>query len=456
MKKLLLLLLPAIILSVNGCEKPGDISTGKGQVEFTINSNDTGLKSASDSIPSTSYHLLLTISTPDGIPVVEDKIIAVYRFGEGFTSEKLELESGSFMLTKFMLINPSGVVIYAAPLHDSPRSYLVNTPLPFRFSVESGQVTSLSPEVLSVNGASPSEFGYVEFGFHVVNPLTFYVLAMLDNPLIMAPTQITDANLIVSSHDGWMHQFHLERKVNKVLVKGGYEQYFFEVLKDGYSPSKFRFSAEELSKTSENNPLVLTIGEGPMEFVTIKPGPEKGMDAMISDLEPDKNFGTWPYFEASFLSESPLTVMRTNRSLIRFDMNAVPKGSRIDKVMLTLYFDKPLGWDSIYTDFAWFGAVFQKITAPWEENRVNWNNQPPVTEMNQVYVSPHPEMNTNVRTYDITSLYIPAKDSAMADYGFMFRLYPSPQFAGFRFASSDFPEPSMRPELKVFYSYLPD
>ena len=242
------------------------------------------------------------------------------------------------------------------------------------------------------------------------------------------------------------------------MIKGGSEHYTFEVLKDGYSPAKFQFSIDELNKTSATDPLVLTISEGPMSSVTIKPGPEKGKDAMISDLEPDTNFGSWKYFEATFLSESPLTVMRTNRSLIWFDLNAVPDGTKIEKVMLTLWFDKPLGWDSLNsnTNFAWFGAVFQQITGPWNEDEVTWNNQPATIETNQVYVSPQPQMSSNMRTYDVTSLYMSMLESPAPEMGFMFRLYPSPQFPGFRFASSDYPEESMRPELKVFFSYLPD
>ncbi len=147
--------------------------------------------------------------------------------------------------------------------------------------------------------------------------------------------------------------------------------------------------------------------------------------------------------------------MRTNRSLISFNMNEVPKSAKIEKVMLVLYFDKPLGWDSIFNReyFAWFGAVLQKITEPWDENAVTWNNQPATTEVNQVYVSPQPQLSTNIRSYDVTALYTPSADGNVAPgYGMMFRLYPSPQFAGFRFASSDYPVAEMRPELRVYFS----
>ena len=458
MKKLILILVPALlILGMNACEKNSDRQGINGEIKFVIGMENAGLKAAlTDSIPQGSYQVLVTVKDQNGATLFDNKLIPVYRFGDGFVSEKINIQSGALQLTKFMVIDPAGNVVYASPVKGSAKAFLVNEALPLSFRIVTGELTSLSPEVLPVNGASASDFGYVSFGMQIVNPLPVYVVVMLNDPRIEAPTQITDAMLNVTSDEGWMHAYSLERKINKILIRGGSPTYRFEVMKDGYSPAKFYFTEEELQKTTEANPLVLTIPWEPMESVIIRPGPDAGKDAMISDLDPDKNFGSWPYFEATFLSESPLTVMRTNRSLIYFNMDAVPKSARIEKVLLTLKFDKPLGWDSLRYDVIWYGAVFQKIMEPWDENTVTWNNQPATTEVNQVYVTPHPELSTNMRTYDVTSLYAATAEMESPDYGFMFRLYPTPQFAGFRFGSSDFGQDYMRPELKVYFSYLPD
>ncbi len=407
MKRIIFLLVPVLIMGMSACQKTMDKPAGKGHLEIVMNMGNTGLKSAlTDSLLSSSYQLLLSVADQNGVPVLEDKMISLFLFGGGFVSEKIEIASGNLQLTKFMVIDPSGNVIYAAPLEGSARAYLVSDPLPISFRVSPGELTTLSPEVLNINGASPTDFGYATFGMQIVNPLPVYALVMLNNPLIMAPTQITDAYVKVTSADGWQHRFYLERKVNKIEIKGGSEQYTFEVLKDGYSPVKFQFKEEELKMTTQENPLVLTIDEGPLSMISIQPGPDKGKDAMISDLDPDTNFGSWPYFEATYLSESTLAVMRTNRSLIWFDLNQVPKSAIIEKVTLTLAFETPL-WDSLSNveTFAWYGAVFQKITRPWDENSVTWNNQPPTTESGQVFVSPQPQMSSNRRTYDVTSLY---------------------------------------------------
>ena len=457
MKKILLLLLPALMAGMWTCEKTADRSPATGQLEFVMEGTGTLKSAPADTITPGSFKLLLSVTDPAGAPVFEDRLVNLYRFGDGFTSEKIEIGSGNFLLTKFMVLDASGTVIYASPVEGSSRAYLVNHPLPLSFGIRAGEVTTLKPEVLGVNGAQPSDFGYAEFGMQIVNPLPVFVLAMLNNPMVMAPTQITDATLLVSAGNEWSHTFQLERKVNRIEVKKGFRQYTLEVMKDGYEPAKYMFSEEDLHLSSPENPIVLNIPWPPLDTLTLQPGPEKGKDAMISDLDPDTNFGNWPYFEASYLSESPLTVMRTNSSLIWFDLNAVPKSATIKRVLLTLHFEKPL-WDSVVypapTD-VWYGAVFQKFTGPWEEGTVTWNTRPPTTEANQVYITPQPQMSTNARIYDVTSLYVTQTDAAFPDLGFMFRLYPSPQFPGFRFASSDYPVAEMRPRLTVYYS-LPD
>jgi len=156
----------------------------------------------------------------DSLPVMEDELLPLYQFGDGFFSEKIELKAGHYWLMKFMIIDPAGVVIYAAPIEGSPKAYLVKDPLPVAFRIIPDETTRLSPEVLPVHGEPPSEFGYASFGFSVVKPLTFFIAAMIDDPMIMAPVLYTDANLTVYHPDGWHHDFYLEPRVNEVVIRG--------------------------------------------------------------------------------------------------------------------------------------------------------------------------------------------------------------------------------------------
>ena len=468
-----LLLLLAMAGAFHACESLFPDKTGKGSLEISINTHsDNFLKSATnDTIPGdtsvtvppvvSSHHILVTITKEDGVIVLDDELIPVFNFGSGFVSNKIELNSGNYRLTKFMVINPEGRVIYAAPLEGSPKSYLVTKCLPVDFIISPESVTRVVPEVLAVSNETPSEFGYAAFGFQVVRPLPFYVMAVITDDSIrnISSGTPTEALLTIFAPNDWQHSFKLEPSVNRLEIRGGSEYYLLVGEKESYSPVKLRFTARELFTSSEDNPIIIPFSKNPVNVLTLKPGPRESKDAMISNLDPDKNFGDHPYFEATFISEPILTVMRSNRSLIWFDMNDLPKSARIRRVILTLYFDNPSYWDydgaesPISSVKPWYGAVLQQIVEPWEESKVTWNNQPETIEANQVYITPSRD-SVNYINIDVTRLYSPIdiNTTDIPNYGMLLRLYPTEQFPGFRFASGDFPEPDLHPELKIFYT----
>jgi hypothetical protein len=319
--------------------------------------------------------------------------------------------------------------------------------------------------VLAVNDQTPDKFGYANFGVQIIKPLEFWTMCVLDpgNPMIMAPIQITNARLTVSAPDGWHYTFKLEAAVNHLIIRGGYETYTFMLEKDGYQTQKLQFRAAELLSATRDNPLILKIPWSTQyKVIVLQPGPEKGKDAMVSNLNPDKNYGDYKYFEATYLSEPVLTVMRSNRSLIQFNLDTVPKSAVIKKVVLRLTYDLPIPFDSIYyttntgpaAGIVWYGAVLQQIVEPWEESKVTWNTQPKSVEVNQVYISPFIR-NSNSIEVDVTRLFVSPSTTdpvSYPNYGMLFRLWPIDRFPGFRFASSDYPEANMRPRLTVYYT----
>ena len=451
-----------IILAVIGltsCEKKTADEGRMGKLEISLNISDESgqLKSAimdtiqpiDDTFRIVSYQLLVSVEDMDGHSILNDFLIPLYTFGTGFVSENIEIQTGEFKLTKFMVINSSGEVIYAAPLDGSALAYLVNMPLPLNFVINPGQVTRILPEVLSSINLSPTQFGYTNFGIQVIHPLSFYAICILDNPMIMAPTQLTQAKLTVYSNSftrpdpttitnsypeiaTWHYTFRLEADINHIVIRGGSEIYTFVLEKEGYLTQKMEFSAKELMATSKEQPLVLKIPWNSDEYKTLilQPGPDAGKDAMISNLEPDKNFGAHKYFETTFLSDSILTVMRSKQSLIWFDTSLLPDHALIHKVILQLHYDIPIPWDSsvyttkpVHSDIQWVRAVLQQVTEPWEEDKVTWNNQPKSIEANQVYLTPFIK-NANFIEIDVTMLYLPVEKILSPNYGMFFKLYP--------------------------------
>jgi len=456
-------LIPLAVFGIWSCENRNDDLAGKGKAEFSLSMPEEGSKSLSGSSlddGTMSYHILISVEDTDGNSVISDSLIPVYAFGPGFTSENVEIEAGDYNLTKFLVINPAGEVIYAAPVEGSPLAYLVNDPLPVGFTIFADQVTRVAPEVLLVGDQTPGQFGYASFGMQVIKPLGFWTICILDCPLCMSPTQLTTAKLTVYANNGWHYTFKLEPTINHLIIRGGSEIYYFVLEKEGYMPQKLQFTARELMATTKENPLVLKIPWDSNQWKTLvlQPGPDEGKDAMISNLDADKNFGDYRYFEATFISEPVLTVMRSNRSLIWFNLNSLPKSAIIKKVTLQLHYDLPVPFDPVYltdtdpsTGLARYGAVLQQIVEPWEEAKVTWNTQPKTIEANQVFISPF-NLNVNFITVDVTRLFVPVNEIAAASYGMFFKLWPTEKFPGFRFASSDYSEATMRPKLTVYYT----
>jgi hypothetical protein len=459
---LLLIIASSAIISFYSCDKKNtseNNATGKAEFSFSINNQTGAAKSATSDSGLVTYQLMISIEDLNGKPVMTDKLIPVYAFGSGFISEKIEIRAGEYNLTKFLVIDPSGQVLLASPLEGSPLAYITNDPLPVYFNVLPDQVTSVVPEVIMVGSYTPADFGYVNFGVRIIKPLEFYAICFLDNPLIMAPTQITDARLTVYSADGWYYSFDLKPEINHLIIRGGSDLYTFVVEKEGYVSQTYQFTAAQLINATKENPLGLKIPWGPQYSVLeLQPDPAAGKDAMISNLEPDRNFGDYKYFETTFLTEPVLTVMRSNRSLISFDISALPKSATIQKVTLRLWYDIPVPFDSLDvantdpgTGVNFIGAVLQQVIEPWDEAKVTWNHQPGTTEIGQVYLYPFIK-NANVIELDVTSLFNNPSASLLPNYGMLFRLWPEDKFPGFRFVSSDYSEASMRPKLIIQYT----
>ena len=121
---------------LTSCEEMDLPGTATGNLELAISVSHDQMKSdLPDSTDLLTYHVMLTVINGLGEPVLEDELIPLYKFGNDFISERVELKVGRYQLTRFLVINPDGEVIYAAPIEGSPKAYLVNDPLPVGFSI---------------------------------------------------------------------------------------------------------------------------------------------------------------------------------------------------------------------------------------------------------------------------------------------------------------------------------
>lgn len=463
MKKAIILTSKTLFLSAlllfafSSCEKPIEPENNFGQLKFIFSANDfqDNLKSGGEKDSAGVYTLLISVEDDKGSLVLDKEPIALYWFSDGFVSKNVELKKGNYTLTEFMVVNRNGEVTYATPKVGAPLAYLVVKPLPVDFSISANASIGLRMEVIPVANHPAEEFGYINFGFSIVKPLTFYTAAYIDNQF-MSYRRLIKAQLSIYDPEGKHYQFKLDAKINELVIKAMRGQYIF-VLKTDVYENKFMFVQEDLMNSSLKEPLYLPLGDSTgIHEMLIRTSPENTKDALITDLYVNINFGNHALFAASFKSELGFTVMRTTRSLMSTDgiRRHLPKSATITKVELELTLTGnmyDLQTDSTKFKPAYAG-VLRQITEEWKEEGVTWSNQPKTIAANQVIIHYDPWINSNKRIYDISPLFVPMNKERSFDHGFMLSHYPEEIPGGIEFGSSDTKNENDRPLFKVYYT----
>ena len=487
-KSLLRLLVVIPILVISSCEKHPEIEEeGTLELGVFLDQLDGPLKSGlSDSFDVRTHYVVISVANENGKLILDHERLELYNFSGHWITKEIKLKVGKYEVVKFLVVDEDGNVLLAAPVEGSPLAYLVDNPLPSPFGIKKDQVTRVAPEVLVVNNEPPEAFGYATFSYQVIRTLDFFVAVYIDDPRIMAPSMFTDAKLTVMIDSVWRHSFMLEARVNRVTVRDSYLPYILVVYKEGFAPKRLILSREELKNTSPDNPLIIKLPVEDLHVLVLQPGPDEGKDAMLSRSLPANNYGKFPFFEATSVSEATSDVQhKLTRSLIEFDLNQLPKSATIKKAMLTLYYPQYYYEDTVYpvnypTDAQtgadtntkpWsvdYLAVLQRVISPWQEHEVTWESQPKTTEENQVFI-PRIYYITDAscncivppisETVDVTKLLM-LDAAGTRSQGLLLKLVKEDYPDWLRFASSDYHMPTvsypelakMWPKLEIYYS----
>lgn len=186
--------------------------------------------------------------------------------------------------------------------------------------------------------------------------------------------------------------------------------------------------------------------------LTLQPDPTSGKDAILHGLssQRDLNFGTNQQFVANAWTFSGEDAQI--RSVIDFNLAAIPTSSSILSAYLQLYaWDSSSGMGQHSTESGENTCFLQRITSNWNEQTITWNNQPTTTESNQVEI-PYTYYATQNFILDVTKLLIDTKNNPNQSFGFMLKLKNETSKRRMNFASSDHPNPQLRPKLIIVYS----
>jgi PKD repeat protein len=182
------------------------------------------------------------------------------------------------------------------------------------------------------------------------------------------------------------------------------------------------------------------------EIIVIQPGASEGKDAMVRSLFPYQNWGgDESLFAAAWTYDDNFGI---TRPVFSFDLSIIPDSSEILNANLSLYYDPECGHEG---HSGLNEAYLQRITSSWEENTVNWNNQPNTTTQNQVLLPASSTYNQDYIDIDVTDL---VKDMVLDpenSYGFLIRHVNEEQYRSLTFASSDHSVENLHPKLEITY-----
>lgn len=268
------ILVAALVLATACASQPEAPDPGVAAIEFS-----PGLTETADWITATSLDdaasLIVTIESFDGSAVVYDsEQVALYRFGENHLSQPLSLQPGSYRLTEFLVVDTENNIIYATPLEGSPLAHLVTDPLAISFDITTDRVTTVHPQVVSTEQRTPQQFGYVAFGFDVVEVLDFLVAAFVydesSNDLALTEAAVE----VVGDGDEVLYSNDLEAITSHVRVIASHSQYRVTVSKPGYEIYSETFSAAELAAYFD--------AEGPLKVLLHERRPFSSCKAILA------------------------------------------------------------------------------------------------------------------------------------------------------------------------------
>lgn len=183
--------------------------------------------------------------------------------------------------------------------------------------------------------------------------------------------------------------------------------------------------------------------------ITYHPGAE-GKDADVFSLpsSTNTNRGAAPQLDA--LTWTFSGVPGTYRSYIEFDLSNISSGATVTSATLTLFANTTpstnLAGHSTLSGSN--NGLLARVTGPWDEMTITWNNQPSVDLANAIAVPA--SVSTN-QTYNInvTGMVSDMVHNPGSNHGFMLRLATEQFYRALRFWSSDAPDASQHPVLTV-------
>lgn len=180
--------------------------------------------------------------------------------------------------------------------------------------------------------------------------------------------------------------------------------------------------------------------------VTLQPNSTEGIDVTVTSYYPNKNYDTFGEIFCWTIDGENVT----NRFYLDFDLSSIPKDAKINNAQLSLY---DFGENTLCGGHSKLSGsnrcYIRKVTTPWSEQTITWNNQPSYTEYNQVEIPESNSLHQNYLDLDVSQLI---KNDSTTDFGMVVMLENEEPYRAMMFATSDHEDSARRPKLVVSYT----
>jgi hypothetical protein len=307
--------------------------------------------------------------------------------------------------------------------------------------------------------ASPpgNTFGSVTQSMNGTNNASYLrrILEPWDENTVTWNNQPKDTNInqviLPTSTSGSQNYLNIDvtQLVNDMTLNGNYG-FMIEPVSTQPNNSML-FNSSDYSDTTLSPKLTINYIISGSNCITLRPDATHGKDSEISDYPNnlDQNYGNYGTFASYVWSNG--TIYR-EKALLQFDLSSIPTGATITDAKLDLYADNPTttfggGNPMNGNDNA---SYIRRITQPWNENTVTWNNQPRDTTFDQEILPTSDSGTQNYLDINVTKL---VQDMLIyGNYGFMLEPVATQPYNSMVFRTSDYPDSAYHPELRVCYS----
>jgi hypothetical protein len=191
------------------------------------------------------------------------------------------------------------------------------------------------------------------------------------------------------------------------------------------------------------------------DTLILQPSPDQGIDATVFSLYPNNTDPDNPLGHAAVWTYQGEP--GTRRVYFSFDLSVFPPGTIITKAQLSLFGnDNPVwGVDEHSTLSGSNESYIRKAAGPWDEETINWNNQPGFLTDGQVLLPASLYGSQDYEDIDITKFVRDIVTSGEPNHGFVHMLQTEQYYRSKTFLTSDHPDKLNRPKLMVIFIGCP-